>query len=57
MSKKKEKKKMLIIGGTGFLGYHVAKKAVLKNYEVTSISKKTFQKKKIKKSKLCIFKH
>jgi len=31
-------KKILIIGGTGFLGYHLAKKCLLKNWEVTSIS-------------------
>jgi UDP-glucose 4-epimerase len=33
------KKKILIIGGTGFLGYHLAHKCILKGWEVTSISK------------------
>jgi len=32
------KKKILIIGGTGFLGYHLAKKCLLKKWKVTSIS-------------------
>tara|TARA_B110000037_G_scaffold216704_1_gene276324 strand:- start:260 stop:1165 length:906 start_codon:yes stop_codon:yes gene_type:complete len=31
-------KKILIIGGTGFLGYHLAKKCLLKRWKVTSIS-------------------
>ena len=31
-------KKILIIGGTGFLGYHLAKKCILKKWKVTSIS-------------------
>ena len=31
-------KKILIVGGTGFLGYHLAKKCLLKKWEVTSIS-------------------
>ncbi len=31
-------KKILIIGGTGFLGYHLAKKCILKKWSVTSIS-------------------
>ena len=31
-------KKILIIGGTGFLGYHLAKKCLLKKWHVTSIS-------------------
>jgi nucleoside-diphosphate-sugar epimerase len=35
---KKLNKKILIIGGTGFLGYHLAKKCLLKKWEVTSIS-------------------
>ncbi len=33
-------KKILIIGGTGFLGYHLAKKCLLKKWDVTSISTK-----------------
>ena len=31
-------KNILIIGGTGFLGYHLAKKCLLKKWKVTSIS-------------------
>jgi nucleoside-diphosphate-sugar epimerase len=31
-------KKILIIGGTGFLGYHLAKKCLLRKWKVTSIS-------------------
>ena len=31
-------KKILIIGGTGFLGYHLAKYCLKKNFKVTSIS-------------------
>lgn len=34
------KKKILIIGGTGFLGYHFAKKCLQNNFRVTSVSKK-----------------
>ena len=36
----KNKKKLLIAGGTGFIGYHLAKKAVKKGYIVTSLSSK-----------------
>lgn len=32
------KKKILIVGGTGFLGYHLAKKCIEKGWNVTSIS-------------------
>ena len=31
-------KKILIIGGTGFIGYHLAKKSLLKKWNVTSVS-------------------
>ena len=40
------KKKILIVGGTGFLGYHLAKKCLSKNWLVTSIS--THEPKKIR---------
>ena len=33
------KKKILIVGGSGFIGYHLAKEAVKKNYLVSIISK------------------
>ena len=36
----KKKKKILIVGGTGFIGYHLAKKCLIKGWEVTSISSK-----------------
>ena len=32
------KNNILIVGGTGFIGYHLAKKALQKNWKVTSIS-------------------
>jgi dTDP-glucose 4,6-dehydratase len=32
-------KNILIIGGTGFIGYHLAKKCLKKNFKVTSVSK------------------
>ena len=34
------KKRILIVGGTGFIGYHLALKATKKNWSVTSISSK-----------------
>ena len=34
----KAKKKILIVGGTGFIGYHLAKKAIKKGWLVASIS-------------------
>ena len=40
------KKKILIIGGTGFLGYHLAKKCLLKKWDVTSVSTNIPQKKR-----------
>ena len=33
-----KRKKMLIVGGTGFIGYHLAKKAIKKNWIVDSLS-------------------
>ena len=32
------KKKLLVIGGNGFLGYHFAKNFLKKNYTVTIVS-------------------
>ncbi len=34
----KKTKKILIVGGTGFIGYHLAKESLKKKWEVTSIS-------------------
>ena len=34
------KKKLLIAGGTGFIGYHLAKKAIERGYDVSSLSSK-----------------
>lgn len=36
----KNKKKLLVAGGTGFIGYHLAKKAIKKGFLVTSLSSK-----------------
>lgn len=36
----KTKKNILIVGGTGFIGYHLAKKSLKKDWRVTSISSK-----------------
>ena len=35
-----KKKNLLIAGGTGFIGYHLANKAIKKGYNVTSLSSK-----------------
>ena len=43
-------KKLLIIGGTGFLGYHVAKKAIKKKWVVHSFSSKNPKKKRLCKN-------
>ncbi len=40
------KRKILIFGGSGFIGYHLAKFALTKNFQVTSISKKLPKKKR-----------
>tara|TARA_B100001063_G_C16763866_1_gene557518 strand:+ start:1464 stop:2378 length:915 start_codon:yes stop_codon:yes gene_type:complete len=46
------KKKILITGGTGFIGYHLAKRCVRMGWEVTSFSKrKPFSIRKLKKVK------
>mgnify|MGYP001305003598 CR=1 FL=1 len=39
-----KQRKILILGGTGFIGYHLAKYASLKNFNVTSVSKSIPQK-------------
>ena len=40
------KNNILIVGGTGFIGYHLAKKCLQKGWKVTSISSKSPQKKR-----------
>jgi dTDP-glucose 4,6-dehydratase len=35
------KKKILILGGTGFIGYHLAKEALRRGFQVSSLSKNT----------------
>ena len=37
---KYKKKRMLIVGGTGFIGYHLAKAALRKGWAVQSLSTK-----------------
>ena len=45
----KKKKKILIVGGTGFIGYHLAKACLKKKWNVTSVSlKKPKQIRKLK---------
>ena len=39
-----KKKRILITGGTGFIGYHLAAKCINLNWEVTSLSSKNNQK-------------
>ena len=41
--------KLLITGGTGFIGYHLAKKAISKGWKVTSISSNKPKKKRLLK--------
>ena len=36
--KLKKKINILVVGGTGFIGYHLIKKCIKKNWKVTSIS-------------------
>ena len=38
------RKKILIVGGTGFIGYHLAKKGIKKGWAVTSASSRKPQK-------------
>ena len=40
------KNKILIVGGTGFIGYHLAKKSLKKGWQVTSISTRPPRKKR-----------
>ena len=40
------KKKILILGGTGFIGYHLAKEALIRGFQVSSLSKNTPLKKR-----------
>ena len=45
-------KKILIIGGTGFLGYNLAKKLLLHRFKITLLCKKeNFKMLKLKKAK------
>ena len=44
-----KKKKILIIGGTGFLGFHFAKYCLKKKIDVTSFSRKNQKKQIFKK--------
>ena len=36
-----KKDKILVIGGTGFLGYHISKYALIKGLDVASVSQKS----------------
>ena len=45
-----KKKKILITGGTGFIGYHLAKKCLNLNWSIVSISTKSPIKKRRLKS-------
>ena len=51
---KKNYKKILIVGGTGFIGYHLAKKCLLKKWNVVSFSKNPPKKRFLKKVKYLI---
>ena len=44
------KKKILILGGTGFIGYHLAKESLKRGFNVTSISKNNPTKKRYLKN-------
>ena len=47
--------KILVVGGTGFLGFHIIKKAKKKNWKITSISLKKPTKKRFHKNVKYIF--
>ena len=40
-------KKLLLVGGTGFLGFHIAREEKKRGYKITSLSLKKPKKKKI----------
>ena len=42
-------KKILVIGGTGFIGFHIIKEAKKRNYSIHSVSLKKPKKKKTTK--------
>ena len=46
MKKVLSKKNILVLGGTGFIGYHILKKAKKLKWNLTSISKKYPKKKR-----------
>ena len=49
------KKKILIFGGTGFIGYHLAKEALRRGFQVRSLSKNNPVKKRyLKKVKYIV---
>ena len=49
------KNKILIFGGTGFIGYHLAKEALRRGFQVTSLSKNNPVKKRyLKKIKYIV---
>ena len=49
------KEKILILGGTGFIGYHLAKEALRRGFQVSSLSKNTPKKRRyLKKVKYII---
>ena len=48
---RKEKKHLLIVGGTGFIGHHLAEYIINKGWKVSSVSRKSKKNKLIKKVK------